>query len=91
MPAASSCRKTTAGSHGIARPMPCAKSGRRTWHGITSKRTAWIEDVCVLHTELAGDYLIPPAHVELMYQTELQGHSGTFRLRVEEKAEPAPK
>ena len=48
-----------------------------------------IQDVCVLHAELAGDFLIPPARVELMYQTECRGHSGTFQLRVVDK--PSPK
>jgi uncharacterized protein YfaS (alpha-2-macroglobulin family) len=32
--------------------------------------------------ELAGDYVVPPAFVELMYQTEVRGHSGTFALKV---------
>jgi uncharacterized protein YfaS (alpha-2-macroglobulin family) len=34
--------------------------------------------------ELAGDFVVPPAFVELMYQTEVRGHSGSFRLRVKE-------
>jgi uncharacterized protein YfaS (alpha-2-macroglobulin family) len=41
-----------------------------------------ISDVCVLHAELAGDYIVPPASVELMYETEIRGHSGTFTLSV---------
>jgi uncharacterized protein YfaS (alpha-2-macroglobulin family) len=53
------------------------------WHHEQTGNT--LEDVCVLHAELAGDYLIPVARVELMYQTEVRGHSGTFRLRVVEK------
>ena len=55
------------------------------WHH--EETNGRIEDVCVLHAELAGDYLIPPARVEFMYQTELQGHSGTFRLRVVDKSD----
>jgi hypothetical protein len=35
--------------------------------------------------ELAGDYVVAPAFVELMYQTETRGHSGTFVLKVAEK------
>ncbi|HWG44801.1 MAG TPA: alpha-2-macroglobulin family protein [Gemmataceae bacterium] len=44
-----------------------------------------IIDRCVLHAELPGDYLVPAAHVEMMYQTEVRGHSGTFAFRVAEK------
>jgi uncharacterized protein YfaS (alpha-2-macroglobulin family) len=36
----------------------------------------------VMLAELAGDYVVPPAFVELMYQTEVRGHSGTFTLKV---------
>jgi hypothetical protein len=39
-------------------------------------------DRCVLHAELPGEYLVAPAHVEMMYQTEVRGHSGTFAFRV---------
>jgi uncharacterized protein YfaS (alpha-2-macroglobulin family) len=46
---------------------------------------AQIHDRCVLLAELAGDYVVPPAQVEMMYRTEHRGHSGTFRLVVEEK------
>ena len=38
----------------------------------------------VMLAELAGDFVVPPAFVELMYQTEVRGHSGTFALRVTE-------
>ncbi len=38
----------------------------------------------VMLAELAGDYVVPPAFVELMYQTEVRGHSGTFALKVKE-------
>ncbi|HEY7158717.1 MAG TPA: hypothetical protein VH575_32535, partial [Gemmataceae bacterium] len=47
--------------------------------------TGQIVDRCVLHAELPGEYLVPPAHVEMMYQTEVRGHSDTFALRVTEK------
>jgi alpha-2-macroglobulin len=39
----------------------------------------------VFLAELAGEYVISPATVELMYQTETRGHSGTFVLKVAEK------
>jgi hypothetical protein len=39
----------------------------------------------ILLAELAGDYVVAPAFVELMYQTETRGHSGTFVLKVSEK------
>ena len=40
-------------------------------------------DRCVLHVEMAGEFVIPPARAELMYQTDKFGHSGTFALKVE--------
>jgi hypothetical protein len=45
-----------------------------------------LSDRCVLHAELAGEYVVAPAHVELMYHTETTGHSGTFVLRVADEA-----
>jgi hypothetical protein len=41
-----------------------------------------ITDRSVLHVELAGDYVLPPATVELMYEPHVRGHSGTFPLKV---------
>jgi uncharacterized protein YfaS (alpha-2-macroglobulin family) len=41
-----------------------------------------ILDRCVLHVERTGTFLVPPAQVELMYEPEVRGHSGTFRLQV---------
>ena len=38
----------------------------------------------MLNVELAGEYTVPPADVELMYDTQVRGHSASFRLRVEE-------
>lgn len=38
----------------------------------------------VMLAELSGEFVVPPAFVELMYQTEVRGHSGTFRLTVKE-------
>jgi uncharacterized protein YfaS (alpha-2-macroglobulin family) len=43
---------------------------------------AKIVDRSVLHAELAGDFVVAPAAVELMYQTRTHGHSGTFHFRV---------
>jgi alpha-2-macroglobulin len=41
-----------------------------------------IENHCILLAEVAGEFVAPPAQVELMYQTEIRGHSGTFRFKV---------
>jgi len=38
---------------------------------------------CVLHAELAGQYALGPAAVELMYETQTRGHSGTFHFTVD--------
>lgn len=38
----------------------------------------------IMLAELSGDYVVPPAFVELMYQTEVRGHSGTFGLKVKD-------
>jgi uncharacterized protein YfaS (alpha-2-macroglobulin family) len=47
------------------------------------EQTSWqINDRCVLLLELAGEYIVPPARVEMMYRTEHRGHSGTFLLKV---------
>ena len=37
----------------------------------------------VLHVELSGDLVIPPAQSELMYATTTRGHSGSFALKVD--------
>ncbi len=50
---------------------------------------AAVVDRCVLHVELAGEYVVPAARAELMYDTPTRGHSGTFTFRVVEgKAVP---
>jgi uncharacterized protein YfaS (alpha-2-macroglobulin family) len=46
---------------------------------------AAVTDRCVLLAETAGEFLVPPARAEMMYQTDVHGHSGTFALRVVEK------
>ncbi|HEY8503146.1 MAG TPA: hypothetical protein VIL46_01090, partial [Gemmataceae bacterium] len=43
---------------------------------------AAVNDRCVILAELAGRYLVPPARVEMMYQTDMRGHSGSFVLNV---------
>ena len=43
-----------------------------------------LTDRCILHAELAGEFIVPPAAVELMYRTDVHGHSGTFRFKVTE-------
>jgi uncharacterized protein YfaS (alpha-2-macroglobulin family) len=43
-----------------------------------------LTDLNVFLAELAGEFVIAPAAVELMYQTETRGHSGTFVLKVAE-------
>jgi uncharacterized protein YfaS (alpha-2-macroglobulin family) len=39
-------------------------------------------DRCVLHAELTGTFLVPPAKVELMYNTLERGHTNGFLLKV---------
>lgn len=41
-----------------------------------------ILDRSILHLEFAGSYVVPPARVELMYETERSGHSGSFYFKV---------
>ncbi len=41
-----------------------------------------VKNRMIMLVELAGDYTVPAAFVELMYQTETRGHSGTFSLKV---------
>jgi uncharacterized protein YfaS (alpha-2-macroglobulin family) len=53
------------------------------WHH--EQTSGQILDRCVLHAEFAGEYLVPVAHVEMMYRTEVRGHSGTFILRIGDK------
>ena len=50
-----------------------------------------ITDRYVLHAEMAGEFVVAPASVELMYQTEVRGHSGTFRFSVADERKVAVK
>ena len=44
-------------------------------------------DRCVLHAELAGEYFVAPARVELMYNTLEHGHTEAFKLQVSDESE----
>lgn len=39
----------------------------------------------VFLAELAGEFVMPPARVEMMYQTQTRGHSGSFVLNVTDR------
>ena len=41
------------------------------------------QNVSVWHVEMAGELHVPPGCAELMYKTEITGHSGGFTIRVE--------
>ncbi len=41
-----------------------------------------LQDTCVIRCEMSGEFVVAPAHAELMYKPEVRGHSGTFRLKV---------
>ena len=46
------------------------------------EQTGSVHDACVFLVEMAGQYVLPPAQAELMYDSDVRGHSGTFRLKV---------
>jgi hypothetical protein len=46
-----------------------------------------VENWCVFHAEMAGTFVVSSARMELMYQTEIRGHSDSFRFRVSETPE----
>src|SRR5262249_23628164 len=66
---------------------PCALRADREAHVAYHHEEAGgkVVDRCVLHTETAGEFIVPAARAEMMYQTEVRGHSGAFRLRVVER------
>jgi uncharacterized protein YfaS (alpha-2-macroglobulin family) len=68
---------------------PCVlREEREGWVAYHHEATPRdLGDRCVLHAELAGEYVVAPARVELMYHTETTGHSGTFVLRVTEEGD----
>jgi len=41
-----------------------------------------ITDTAFLHPELTGSFVVPPAWSELMYETEVRGHSDSFTFTV---------
>ncbi len=45
-----------------------------------------LTDRSILYAELAGEFIVPPATVELMYRADVHGHSGTFRFQVTDDA-----
>jgi uncharacterized protein YfaS (alpha-2-macroglobulin family) len=55
------------------------------------EQTADLTDRYVLHAEMAGQFVVAPASVELMYQTDVRGHSGTFRFSVGDEQKVAAK
>jgi hypothetical protein len=62
------------------------REDREKWIAYHHDRTTGLfVDRCILHAETAGDFLVPEAHVEMTYQTDVRGHSGTFTFRVSEK------
>ena len=56
------------------------KTAAVLWHHEATGNS--LADRCVFHAELAGRYVVPPAAVELMYETETRGHSGAFQFAV---------
>ncbi len=50
------------------------------WHHENTG--AQLTNGCVFHAELAGEYIVSPASVELMYEPDTRGHSGTFHFKV---------
>lgn len=71
-----------AGQHGRCTPHALRedREAMTAFHHETTPRA--LSDRAVFLAELAGEFVIPPAKVELMYQTETRGHSGSFVLEV---------
>jgi len=57
-----------------------AKASGTYWHHETGSQS--LQNGCVYRVELDGEFLIAPAYVELMYDTEIRGNSSSFRLIV---------
>ncbi len=51
------------------------------YHHEATGPTTIVRSIMLL--EMAGEVALPPAHAELMYQTQTRGHSGTIVLRVD--------
>jgi uncharacterized protein YfaS (alpha-2-macroglobulin family) len=52
------------------------REGKVVFHHETAAGV--VIDRCVIHLEMAGEFVVPPAKAELMYQTDRFGHSGAF-------------
>jgi len=64
-------------------PKPQLREDRETLVAFHHKQVPQqVVDRCVFHAEMAGTFVVSPARIELMYQTEVRGHSSSFRLRV---------
>jgi hypothetical protein len=50
------------------------------WHH--EQTSGNIHNNCVIRCEMSGEFVVAPAHAELMYKPEIRGHSGTFRFKV---------
>lgn len=74
-----------AGQHGRCTPHALRedREAMTVFHHEQTPQT--LSDRSVFLAELAGDFVIAPANVELMYQTETRGHSGSFVLKVTEE------
>jgi uncharacterized protein YfaS (alpha-2-macroglobulin family) len=57
-----------------------AKASGTYWHHEAGSQS--LLNSCVYRVELDGEFLIAPAYVELMYDTEIRGNSSSFRLLV---------
>ena len=55
-------------------------SGAFWHHEVLNDRR--LNNAITYRAELAGEFLVAPAYVELMYDTATRGHSDSFRLRV---------
>lgn len=74
--------KLSAGAHVLRE----AKAAGVYWHHEQGNQRLTNESM--YRAELAGEFLIAPAYVELMYDTAVRGHSGSFKLIVSEDAKP---
>jgi uncharacterized protein YfaS (alpha-2-macroglobulin family) len=59
-----------------------AKALGTYWHHETASSS--LGHNSTYRVELEGEFLIAPAYVELMYDTEVRGHSDSFKLVVAE-------
>ena len=69
------------GAGGSAHVLREVREDKVAFHHESS--VAQVQDHCILHMEMAGEFTFPPARAELMYDTKRWGHSGSFVLKVE--------